>query len=192
MLINIFILEIMILALTTNDGLTPEQGVARILERVTANLRKGNDISQTMTSIVKQHVAAKYPGSKHWNLNKIKEGQSTSGNISSGSTNIEIPGASRAYHDIDIYPKSANHLIIPMHRSAYGLGPAKQNLIYVKTKKGTELLAKKENGNLVWMYSLCKHVHQKQDPSLMPSDGKIAQRIFSHIIKNINTGKLSA
>lgn len=33
-------------------------------------------------------------------------------------------------------------------------------------------------GNLVFMYALSKHVHQKQDPSLLPTDDDMVNTIF--------------
>ena len=33
-------------------------------------------------------------------------------------------------------------------------------------------------GNLVFMYALSKHVHQRQDPSLLPSDDDVVNTIF--------------
>lgn len=66
----------------------------------------------------------------------------------------------RAYHDLDIKAKRAKHLTIPMHREAYGVAaPEVDGLFYVKSKKGTEMLAKNEGGSLVFMYLLKEQVH---------------------------------
>ena len=84
---------------------------------------------------------------------------------------IDVPGVTRAYHDIDIVPKIGKKLAIPMHRSAYGASPRNTpGLFYAKNAKGTEMLAKVEGGALVAMYILKDRVHQRQDRSLMPSD----------------------
>lgn len=41
------------------------------------------------------------------------------------------------------------------------------------------VLAKQTAGGLlVFMYALSKHVHQKQDPSLLPSDDDVVNTIF--------------
>lgn len=41
------------------------------------------------------------------------------------------------------------------------------------------VLAKRTaGGELVFMYALSKHVHQRQDPSLLPTDDDIVNTIF--------------
>lgn len=88
----------------------------------------------------------------------------------------------RAYHDLDIRPKRAKHLAIPMHRSAYGLSPREvDGLFYVKNKRGTEMLAKIQNGALAVMYILKDHVHQGRDTRLMPSDETLADNICARV-----------
>lgn len=86
----------------------------------------------------------------------------TSGEVhnAEATTVVDVPGVTRAYHNLDIRPKRAKHLTIPMHRSAYGL-PSREvdGLFYVKNKRGTEMLAKNEAGALVVMYLLKDHVH---------------------------------
>lgn len=73
---------------------------------------------------------------------------------------VDVPGITRAYHNLDIKAKRAKHLTIPMHRQAYGLpASAFEDLFYLKTKSGTEMLAKNEGGALVFMYLLKEKVH---------------------------------
>lgn len=99
------------------------------------------------------------------------------GSDSSVEVAVTTPGISRAYHDIDIYPKEANALAIPLHASAYGISPREINdrgtyqLFRIK-RNGTpgNVLYRNEDGELIPMYALTKHVHQVQDPSLMPSN----------------------
>ena len=93
---------------------------------------------------------------------------------------VDIPGITRAYHDIDIYPKEANALAIPLHASAYGISPRENNdrgtykLFRIKKDgvPGNVLYrnASDEEGGLIPMYALTKHVHQVRDPSLMPTN----------------------
>lgn len=40
------------------------------------------------------------------------------------------------------------------------------------------LAQKSAGGNLVFMYALSKHVHQRQDPSLLPYDDDVVNTIF--------------
>ena len=65
-----------------------------------------------MTSSVKSWVQKRYPTSKHYDPNKVNSERGV-GLI--GITNVDIPGASRAYHDINIRPVRAKMLTIPMH-----------------------------------------------------------------------------
>lgn len=98
---------------------------------------------------------------------------------------VDIPGITRAYHDIDIYPKEANALAIPLHASAYGLSPREINdrgtykLFRINkagsTEKGNVLYRNDEGGGLIPMYALTKHVHQVQDPTLMPSNQELTE-----------------
>ncbi len=104
-------------------------------------------------------------------------------NNNSATVEVAIPGITRAYHDIDIYPKEANALAIPLHYTAYGMSPRENNdrgiyklfRIYKKgtKEKGNVLFRNGEDGSLIPMYSLVNHVHQVQDPSLMPSNQQL-------------------
>jgi len=94
---------------------------------------------------------------------------------------VDIPGITRAYHDIDIYPKEANALAIPLHASAYGISPRENNdrgtykLFRIKKDgvPGNVLYRNDEGGGLIPMYALVAHVHQVQDPTLMPSNQEL-------------------
>ena len=104
-------------------------------------------------------------------------------NNNSATVEVAIPGITRAYHDIDIYPKEASALAIPLHYTAYGMSPRENNdrgiykLFRINrkgsTEKGNVLFRNGENGELIPMYSLVTHVHQVQDPSLMPSNEQL-------------------
>lgn len=102
---------------------------------------------------------------------------------------VAIPGISRAYHDIDIYPKEANALAIPLHASAYGISPRENNdrgtydLFRIKRKgsneKGNVLYRNGDDGELIPMYALTKHVHQVKDPSLMPTQKQMTDEALA-------------
>lgn len=92
---------------------------------------------------------------------------------------VAIAGITRAYHDIDIYPKEASALAIPLHASAYGISPRENNdrgiydLFRINKSGSTEkgnVLYRKEGDELIPMYALTQHVHQVRDPSLMPTE----------------------
>lgn len=124
-----------------------------------------------------------YPGSKHYDPNKVGPGQASNGNISEGEAQIDVPGITRAYHDLDIRPRFRQSLTIPMHSAAYGKKASDiDGMFVVKKKNGNAFLAKNMGGNLAFMYFLAKHVHQSKDSRLLPSDGSYADNIFSRLI----------
>lgn len=81
----------------------------------------------------------------------------TSSTGAEGQADIDVAGASRAYHDITITPVKRQALTIPMHQSAYGKSPREvQGLFVLKTKSGSAFLAKHEGKQLVLMWQLAK------------------------------------
>lgn len=85
--------------------------------------------------------------------------------------NINVPGVTRAYHDMHISPVKRNHLTIPMHSSAYGKKATEFNDMFPITKKnGKKFLARESSGSLTFMYFLAENVHQSQDNRIMPAD----------------------
>lgn len=148
----------------TLDNRTPGQAIRESLLRAVRSI-SALDIARAQADVVKSHIRSRYPGSRHWNPNKV----TFSGNQDEGKIDIDIPGAARAFRDIDIYPVRAQALAVPLHRAAYGLGPKDVQGLF--RPSGTNVLAV-QNGELglTFMYALCRHVHQVRDPSLLPSD----------------------
>ena len=126
-----------------------------------------------MTNSVKNWVQQRYPNSKHWDPNKVT---SDKGVGLEGITNIDIEGASRAYHDINIRPVRAKMLTIPMHSDAFHHSARDFNDLF--KPKGKNILARNVNGQLVAMFALAKSAFQKKDSSLMPTDENLASGIF--------------
>ena len=120
--------------------------------------------SNALQRAIREHIEEKYPGSAHWDPSKVN------GN-GDGTVDVDIPGAGRAYHDVDIYPIDAQWLTIPLE-------PAKGTKVSdwdnTFKPKGKNIIAQVQNGSLVALFALSKHVHQYQDPSLMPSDADLA------------------
>lgn len=116
--------------------------------------------------------------SNHFSPDKVSEPRISNDAV---TVAINIPGITRAYHDIDIYPVEANALTIPLHESAYGISPREANdrgtyrLFRIKRDgvPGNVLYRNGDDGELIPMYSLTQHVHQVRDPSLMPTDSKM-------------------
>lgn len=138
--------------------------------------RQQNTISRTIAQCIRLHISNKYPGSKHWNPNKVTYERNV--------VHVDIPGATRAYHDIDIKPKHAKHLAIPLHRSAYGLSPKTLDLKLVFRRNKMFLVDK---ATLAFMYVLKNHVHQNQDPSLLPTDNTLANAAGRQALQNALT-----
>lgn len=164
------------MTITTTDGQTPQSGLAEILQRVATQLgREGQKYAAvTMANCIRRHFQAKYPGSRHYSPDKVT--------VEDTSVVVDVPGITRAYKDLTIRPINAKHLAIPLHRSAYGLKPREvEGLFYAQNKRGTEMLAKTEGGALVVMYILKDVVHQRKDPTLMPSDQTLVDAITRNL-----------
>ena len=177
----------MTLKITDRFGNSIDYAISKMLSRLNSKLNNsGSIISNSLTQSTRRHVETIYPGSQHWNPEKITPGNSTS---NSGETNIDIPGANRAYHDIDIVPKFRKYLTIPISKQSYGRKSSEFNNTFITFKKDgkTGLIGQKSDaGSVVWLYRLVKHVHQNQDSNLLPSDDTYATNIFGRISAYIN------
>lgn len=97
----------------------------------------------------------------------------------SATIEIGIPGIRRAWHDITIRPRQAAALTIPVHRLAYGrtardLGTE----LRIFRPRGKDYLATTDaEGNLTVLYLLRKIVHQRRDPSLMPTKAQLTAAV---------------
>ena len=100
-----------------------------------------------------------------------------------GITNVDIPGATRAYNDIIIRPVRAKMLTIPMHADAFHHSARDFNDLF--KPKGKNILARNVNGNLVAMFALAKSAFQKKDSSLMPTDDNLASGIFRALCQKL-------
>ena len=172
----------MTILIQTTDNKPIEQGISAILKRVADQLNRdsGKVASESMTKSVKNWVQQRYPGSKHYDQSKVNQGDSL-GII--GTVNIDIPGISRAYHDVTIRPTHARHLTIQIHQSAYGKRVSDFNDLF--KPKGKNILARNVNGQLVAMFALAKSAFQKQDSSLMPTDDNLASGIFRALCQKL-------
>ncbi len=102
---------------------------------------------------------------------------------------VDSPGVKRAYHDVAIKPKnSAKFLTVPIHALSYGRRAssverlaAARLFVFADKDKDQALLAVRERatGRLLPLYVLKRTVRQAQDPSLMPSEAEIQERLVS-------------
>ena len=166
----------------TSENVEVGVGISTLLKKIIGQLEResGKVMSDSMTSTVKEHISKRYPGSKHWEPNKVKNGSSSKLN---GETIVDIESAGRAYHDVTIRPTHARHLTIPIHQSAYGKKVSDFNDLF--KPKGKNILARNENGQLVAMFALAKSAFQKQDSSLMPTDDNLASGIFRALCQKL-------
>ena len=172
----------MTILIQTTDNKPIEQGISALLRRVvnTLNKESGKIAAESMSKSVKNWVQQRYPGSQHWDPDKVQQGDSQ-GVV--GNVNVNIPGAGRAYHDVTIRPTHAMHLTIPIHQSAYGKKVSDFNDLF--KPKGKNILARNVNGQLVAMFALAKSAFQKQDSSLMPTDDNLAGGIFRALCQKL-------
>lgn len=160
------------------------EGLVKIL-KYRLDFQSAKPIAQGSTDAIRAHFQFVYPGSSHYSPRKVKIANGVSGNV--GVTDVNVPGVSRAYHDIDIYPTKRQSLTIPLHQEAFGKKATDfENLFVVNTDRGKAFLARNNGGSLEMMYLLTKHVHQKQNKSIMPTDDTIANGQFSRLTRLIN------
>lgn len=133
-----------------------------------------------MSDAIRAHFRFQFPGSSHYDPSKVNP--SNESRLNEGVVDVDVPGVSRAYHDIDIRPKTRKYLTIPMHREAFGKkAPDFNDLFVVKKKDGKAFLAKNDGGNLSMMFFLAKHVHQRMDTRIMPTDNELANVAMSRL-----------
>ena len=172
----------MTIRIQTQSGQPIEYGLKSIFNRIVDSISRdfSGIASNTMTSSVKNWVQKRYPNSKHWDPNKVT---SDKGAGLEGITNVDIPGASRASHDINIRPVRAKMLTIPMHSDAFHHSARDFNDLF--KPKGKNILARNVNGQLVAMFALAKSAFQKKDSSLMPTDENLASGIFRALCQKL-------
>ena len=172
----------MTIRIQTESGQPIEYGLKSIFTRIINDISRdfSSTASTTMTSSVKSWVQKRYPNSKHWDPNKVNSERGV-GLI--GITNVDIPGANRAYYDINIRPVKAKMLTIPMHSDAFHHSARDFNDLF--KPKGKNILARNVNGQLVAMFALAKSAFQKKDSSLMPTDDNLAGGIFRALCQKL-------
>lgn len=74
-----------------------------------------------------------------------------------------------------IRPVMAKALTIPIHASSFGKKTSDFNGLF--TIKGKNALFQKQGSGIVALFALAKSAFQKQDPTLAPSDEKLAEGV---------------
>lgn len=104
--------------------------------------------------------------------------------VSGGKVDVTVqgvPGLARAYRPLDIYPRKAHALTIPISAEAYAKTAKKLSdagwRLFVPKRNGSEnrgVLMGTFAGVTKPLFALRRHVHIKRDPLLMPPDRLIA------------------
>ena len=170
----------MIKIVEKNTGDSLESAVLKILQRVEYDLsHSGNDIANTLEYETKSHIINKYPGSEHYNPDKVVINEVTQ---NSGQINVDIPGISRAYHDIDIKPINRNYITIPFENAINKRASDFSNTFIVTKKNGKKFIAQKTPVGIAFLFYLSKHVHQQQDETLMPDNDYLVEKIMDIVL----------
>ena len=110
-----------------------------------------------------------------------------------GEVVIPIAGISRAFHDITLTTPTSEgkkYLTIPKHAAAYGHTVPelkRRGWKIFRPGKSLCLLGYRNKGEKpVMLFALAEAVHQRQDPSLLPSQAECAQVVSSAMTANIN------
>lgn len=132
--------------------------------------------ARAVRDLIRRHWSSRFPGSKYYSPNKV--------NTIGDKVEVGVEGAVRAYHPVDIYPQNAAFLTIPVHPQAKGHRATEFDLF---KPRGKDVLAQSDGaGGLIVFYALSKHVHQKQDPSIMPTDKQIEQAAGQVVAKQFD------
>lgn len=175
------------------NNLPLEKSISQVLEKYLTKIQNsGKLISDALKFTTQRHFQKIYPNSKHYNPNKVTNGNNSNGLKANGEIVIDVAGITRCFKDLHISPKNFKYLTIPLHRSAYGKKAREFNDLFVVNKKdGRKFLAQKNAGSLVFMYRLATSVHQKRDKRLLPNDETYANNIFSRIRAYLDRTKIN-
>lgn len=176
--------------------------LSRILNAVGDEARRSLHAvaANAVAAEVSRHIRS-YAGEKHDTARRLGAGfthhyeegaaaVSASATPDQGEVTIPIPGISRAWHDLDIRPGDGKKfLTIPKTMEAYGNRVSRvrsHGFTIFRPGKAKVLLgyhAKDEKPKL--FYALAESVHQRRDPSLLPTQDEIAALAGRAIVTEI-------
>jgi len=111
------------MTLTTLRGYSIEEGLKRAFSSMSYDAERSTKIGWAVAECIKDHISRRFPGSKHWDPSKVSYSPDTGDKTRSGDVVVDIAGASRAYHDIDIFPIKSKNLAIPLTFAARNHSP---------------------------------------------------------------------
>lgn len=110
-----------------------------------------------------------------------------------GEVVIPIAGISRAFHDIDLSTPTRygkNFYAIPKHAKSYGHTVAEMRSrgwkIFRPGQKKILLGYKSKGEKPVILFVLAKHVHQRKDPTLLPTPDSCSRVVSDAMTRSIN------
>lgn len=170
------------LRITGPNGEPVTTAARNLLSNVLSLLRdkSAKMIQWALLYTTKNHIQQRYPNSQHWDPNKVTEAERST---AEASINIDIPGATRNYHDLDIYPRRKKALTIPISPLSQrkSVSDFLDDNIHLFRPKDTDYLAMLLNGRVEVLFLLRKHVHQKQDNTLLPTDKTYYTNIWARL-----------
>ena len=152
-----------------------------------ATRRVFNFIQRHFASYARTHHASAdalgAPHTKH--MERAARDMSHEANAEVGHVILGMAGIGRARHDVDIVKKD-RRLTLPIARESYGRSAremeekfGKGSLFVFRSKAGNAILAaQKRQGKrriTLPLYVLKDRVHQRQDPSMLPSEEAISE-----------------
>lgn len=176
--------------LTDSSGNRLEKAVSKRLHDILKKAQSAKTIQNAILWSVKSHFQSIYPGSSHYNPDKVTPNETRDGVNPMASINIDVPGVTRAYHSITIRPKVRKYLSIPIMKSLQDKKPSDYNdLFFIKTKNDGLFLVRQQGSTLALMFHLVKSAFQSQDRRLMPSDDILAKNVFSRVLAHLGSQK---
>ena len=140
------------LASTKYGTMSIAEAVGKALEaglKAASGDQTGRKVSTTIAGLIKNHFTTTWPGSEHYSPSKVTAS-------APWEVGIDVPGIARAWRDVDIRPKNAAFLAIPVHPEAHGKKPSEIPGLF--RPKGKSILAVSRGGQLVAMFALSQGV----------------------------------
>lgn len=146
-------------------------------------------MSGALEAATRDHFTSRFPGSSHYSPKKVnaQPGEKLADGAI-GKADVDVPGASRAYHDITIRPVNRKFITIPLHQAAYGKKASDISGMFVLTSKaGKKFLAKKQGSAITLLWLLAKQAFQPQDSTIMPSDESLASSLLAKVAAEVKS-----
>lgn len=148
------------IVVTGLKGERVQDAVADRLHSILSNaLHSSKPVQDGIVDVVRNHFSSKWPGSRHYDPQKVQPLSRKDGEQPEAEVSIDVPGVTRAYHDLTILPRFRKHLAIPMHQLAYGKKPSDfPDAFVVKKKDGSMFLAQASTSGIAFLFNLASSV----------------------------------